>query len=259
LAANPDAADYDAAMDSDAPFSATRTARRVLRLATTGALATITETGAPFASLVTVATTAEGEPILLLSTLAVHTRNLKHDPRASVLLAGPGGETGDPLAGARLTLVGSVAPDREAATRRRFLARHPEASGYADFADFAFHRLAVAGAHLVAGFGRIVDLSRVDLLTDCSAAADLLAAEESAVDHMNADRADAARLYATRLLGEPDAAWRMTGIDPDGADLGAGPLRARLDFIKPVTTAAALRHRLAELARQARGRPPEPR
>jgi len=245
-------------MDSDAPFSASRTARQVLRLAATGSLATLTEAGAPFASLVTVATTAEGEPILLLSTLAVHTRNLQRDPRASLLLVGPGGETGDPLAGARLTLAGSVAPDREGATRRRFLARHPEASGYADFADFAFHRLTIAGAHLVAGFGRIVDLSRDDLLTDCSAAKDLLVAEESAVDHMNADHAEAVRLYATRLLGEPDADWRITGIDPDGVDLGAGPLRARLDFIKPVTTAAALRHRLAQLALQARGRPPDP-
>lgn len=242
-------------MESDAPFSAPRAARRVLRLAAAGSLATLTETGAPFASLVTVATTAEGEPILLLSTLAVHTRNLKRDPRASLLLVGPGGETGDPLAGARLTLVGSVAPDREAATRRRFLARHPEASGYADFADFAFHRLAVAGAHLVAGFGRIVDFGRDEVLTDCSAASDLLTAEESAIDHMNTDHAEAVRLYATRLLGEPDADWRITGLDPDGVDLGAGPLRARLDFIKPATSAAALRHRLAQLALQARGRP----
>jgi len=245
-------------MDPDAPFSAPQTARRVLRLAATGSLATLTEAGAPFASLVTVATTAEGEPILLLSTLAVHTRNLQRDPRASLLLVGPGGETGDPLAGARLTLVGSVAPDRGAATRRRFLARHPEASGYADFTDFAFHRLTVAGAHLVAGFGRIVDLSRDDLLTDCSAAGDLLAAEESAVDHMNTDHAEAVQLYARRLLGAPDAAWRITGIDPDGADLSAGPFRARLDFVKPVTTAAALRHRFAQLALQARGRPSEP-
>ncbi len=243
------------AMDSDAPFSASRTARQVLRLAATGSLATLTEAGAPFASLVTVATTAEGEPILLLSTLAVHTRNLQRDPRASLLLVGPGGETGDPLAGARLTLTGSVALDREGATRRRFLARHPEASGYADFADFSFHRLAVAGAHLVAGFGRIVDLSRDDLLTDCSAAGDLLAAEESAIDHMNADHAEAVRLYATRLLGEPDADWRITGIDPEGVDIGAGRLRARLHFIKPVTTTAALRHRLAQFALQARGRP----
>jgi heme oxygenase (biliverdin-IX-beta and delta-forming) len=244
-------------MDSDTPFSATRAARRVLRLAATGSLATLTEAGAPFASLVTVATTAEGEPILLLSNLAVHTRNLQRDPRASLLLVGPGGETGDPLAGARLTLHGSVAPDRGVATRRRFVVRHPKASGYADFADFGFHRLAVAGAHLVAGFGRIVDLPRDELLTDCSGAGDLLAAEESAIDHMNADHADAARLYATRLLGEPDADWRITGIDPEGVDLGAGPLRARLDFIKPVTTAAALRHRLAELTLQARGRPPD--
>ena len=239
-------------MGTDADFSAAGAAKRVLRLAATGSLATLAEDGAPFASLVTAATTAEGEPILLLSTLAVHTRNLKRDPRASLLLVGPGGEGGDPLAGARLTLRGTVVGDDDPATRRRFLARHAEAAGYAGFGDFAFYRLAVAGAHLVAGFGRIVDLARSDLVTDCSAAGDLLAAEESAIDHMNADHADALRLYATRLLGEPDGDWRLTGVDPDGVDLRAGRLRARLDFPEPVNSPAALRQMLAGLADRAR-------
>jgi heme oxygenase (biliverdin-IX-beta and delta-forming) len=239
-------------MEKEAGFSAVATARRVLRLAATGSLATLTEGGAPFASLVTVATTPAGEPVLLLSSLAVHTRNLARDARASLLLVAPGGEGGDPLAGARLSIGGRAALDDDPALQRRFLARHEEATGYAGFADFSFYRLAVASAHLVAGFGRIVDLTADQLLTDCSDAEDLLVAEESAIAHMNADHGEALSLYATRLLGLPEGDWRMTGADPDGIDLRAGALRGRLDFPAPVKTAADLRRELAELAKAAR-------
>jgi len=239
-------------MTSDAAFSPARAARRVLRLAASGALATLDARGAPFASLVTVATTPAGEPILLLSTLAVHTKNLARTPTASLLLVGPGGEGGDPLAGARLTLSGRVTRDDDPMLRQRFLARHHEAATYADFADFGFHRLAVAGGHLVAGFGRIVDLTPDDILTDCSKAGDLIAAEASAIEHMNQDHGEALSLYATRLDGLAPGDWRMTGVDPDGIDLRAGAMRGRLDFPEPVTTAAALRRLLADMAKDAR-------
>jgi putative heme iron utilization protein len=238
----------------DPEFSPTKAARRVLRLAATGALATLDAKGAPFASLVTVATTPAGEPILLLSKLAVHTQNLARSELASLLLVAPGGEGGDPLAGARLTLTGSVGRYDDPTLRRRFLARHEEAAGYADFADFAFYRFAVAGGHLVAGFGRIVDLKPDDILTDVSAAGELIAAEASAIEHMNKDHGEALSLYATKLLGMPAGDWRMTGADPDGIDLRAGATRARLDFGERVTTAAGLRQTLADLAKDARGR-----
>lgn len=233
-------------------FPAAEEARRVLRTAATGSLATLNPDGGPFASLVSVATTSTGEPIFLISALAVHTRNLDRDRRASLLLTGPGGEDGDPLAGARLTLVGEVVESDDPVVRRRFLARHREAEGYAGFGDFGFRRLAIASGHLVAGFGRIVDLGREDLLTDCSGADDLLATEESAVQHMNDDHRDALRLYATRLLGEEDGSWSMTGVDPDGLDLRHGNRRARLVFETPVPTASALRRALADLARKLR-------
>ncbi|CAN5184166.1 pyridoxamine 5'-phosphate oxidase family protein [soil metagenome] len=235
------------------PFAPSAAAKRVLRLAATGSLATLAGDGAPFASLVTVATAPAGEPILLLSSLAVHTRNLGRDPRASLLLVGPGGEGGDPLAGARLTLTGSVgAKDDDPMLRRRFLARHAEAAGYAGFADFGFHRFTIAGAHLVAGFGRIVALTPGDVLTDCGDAAQLLAHEEGAVGHMNSDHGDAVALYATKLLGLPAGGWQMTGADPGGIDLTLGALRARLDFPHRVTTSGELRKVLVDLARQAR-------
>ena len=81
--------------------------------------------------------------------------------------------------------------------RRRYLARQPEAEMFAGFADFAFYRIAISAAHLVAGFGRIVDLKPQDVLLDIAGADDLLAAEERASAHMNEDHADALRLYAT--------------------------------------------------------------
>jgi len=239
-------------MSPDPEFSAPPAAARVLRLAATGALATLTGDGAPFASLVTTATSHAGEPILLLSKLAVHTQNLARDPKASLLLVGPGGEGGDPLAGARLTLVGTVGRDDDPALRRRFLARHEDAAGYADFADFGFFRLAVAGGHLVAGFGRIVDLKPDQMLTDLDGADDLIGAETSAIAHLNGDHAEALSLYATRLLALPAGEWRATGVDPAGIDMRAGGMRARLDFPRRLTTAAELRRTLADLAKEAR-------
>ena len=239
--------------EAEAPFSPVSAARRVLRLAAAGSLATLDKDGGPFASLVNVATTPAGEPILLMSKLAVHTKNLDRDARASLLLVAPGGETGDPLAGARLTLSGKVASDRNPMLRRRFLARHEEATLYADFDDFNFYRLKVRSAHLVAGFGRIVDLVAADLLTDVSDCARLIEAEAGAVAHMNEDHANALSLYATRLCGMPEGEWRTTGCDPEGIDLRAGHLRARADFPKKAKTAAELRLTLVDLVEEARG------
>jgi putative heme iron utilization protein len=239
-------------VDEEPPFLPAAAARRVLRLAATGSLATLEANGAPFASLVTTAATMAGEPILLLSQLAVHTKNLGRDPRASLLLVAPGGEDGDPLAGARLSISGAVAGDHDPATRRRFLARHGEAATYADFADFGFYRLAVREAHLVAGFGRIVTLKAADLLIDCADAAPLIDAEESAIAHMNADHAETLALYATRLCGMADGAWIATGVDPDGLDLRTGAARARLDFPQKVRDPGELRATLVKLAEEAR-------
>jgi putative heme iron utilization protein len=125
---------------------------------------------------------------------------------------------------------------------------------FVGFADFAFYHVAVSGAHLVAGFGRIVDLSPSDILTDLSGADDLLAAEASALAHMNDDHADALRLYATRLLGAPDGAWLCAGCDPEGLDLQLGRMALRLPFPQRVNAPTALRQVLKQLAEEARKR-----
>ncbi|MEQ1612583.1 MAG: pyridoxamine 5'-phosphate oxidase family protein [Hyphomicrobiaceae bacterium] len=128
----------------------------------TGALGTLDrQSGTPYVSLVTVACTPDGAPVLLLSGLAMHTRNLIADSRASLLYsAGRGAD--DPLTLARVTLLGTLERTSDAAARAAYLLRHPQASDYADFGDFAFYLLKIERAHFIGGFGRIVELSRSD-------------------------------------------------------------------------------------------------
>jgi hypothetical protein len=231
-------------------------AKTLLRATRAGTLATIDRnTGHPFASLVNVATDADGAPLILVSRLSTHTANLEQDGRASVLLATTG--KGDPLAHPRLTLLGTFKPvprddPDEARVRRRFLARHPKSQLYAGFADFSFWRLDVVSAHLNGGFARAADLKAADVMTDVSDAQELLDAEAGAVAHMNDDHAEAVRLYATKLLGAEDGKWRLTGLDPDGLDLALGDATLRLPFPEHVTTAQALRKTVVELAAKAR-------
>jgi putative heme iron utilization protein len=234
-----------------ADFDSRRTAKRLLREARSGALATLLPGGAPYASLVSMATLMDGAPVTLLSSLARHSANIAADPRVSLLVDEPA--AGDLLAGARLSLVGRIAPSEDDAARRRFLAHHPAAAGYAGFKDFAFWRIAIESAHLVAGFGRIVDLAPADLRTDTSAAAALAAAEEGALAHVNSDHADAIELYAARLLNAAPGPWRIVSLDPEGCDLMLGDKLRRLDFPERVTSGEALRKTLVALAQAARG------
>ena len=231
-------------------FNPSRSAKRLLREARRGALATLSPGGAPYASLVTVATAMDGAPILLLSRLARHTANVGADPRVSLLLEGE--REHDPLEGARVSLSGILSRTDDPAARRRFLARHPSAEAYAGFADFGFWRMEMSGAHLVAGFGRIADLKKDELLTDISDAGQLAASEEDAVAHMNEDHRDAIALYATKLLGDEAGNWRIVSLDPEGCDLMQGGRARRLEFPQRVAEAGTLREVMVRLAQKAR-------
>jgi heme oxygenase (biliverdin-IX-beta and delta-forming) len=227
-------------------------ARSLVRRAFKGSLATIDSAkGYPYGSLVTLATDSAGAPIFLISTLALHTRNVAHDPRASVLIDGTGA-LADPLQGARVTLYGRAEKTDTEAIRRRFLARHPEANFYADFPDFSFWRLNVEGAHYIGGFGRIFDLAPGDLLVGLEGAAALIEAEPSIVQHMNEDHADAVELYATALAGGKRGPWRMTGIDPQGCDIVLDGEARRIVFGSAVNTPGEARQELVRLANEAR-------
>src|SRR6266478_1097438 len=208
-------------MQPTVEFDAARLARSLLRRSRQGALATLMAgSGDPYCSLVNVASYADGSPILLISRLAIHTRNLLDDPRVSLMLDERA--EGDPLEGSRIMLAGravEASGDDVAVFRRRYLNAHPSAEVFVDFKDFSFFRIRPTAAHLVAGFGRIVDLKPEQFLTEISDAGALLEAEQSAIDHMNADHRDAMNLYATSLLGAEPADWRCTGCDPDGMDM----------------------------------------
>ena len=236
-------------------FDPARLARSLLRRSRQGALATLMAgSGNPYCSLVNVASHADGSPILLISRLALHTRNILDDPRVSLMLDERA--EGDPLEGARIMLSGraeEAGADREL-LRRRYLNAHPSAQAFVGFGDFSFFRILPDGAHLVAGFGRIVDLSPEQFLTDISDAGALLEAEQGAIEHMNIDHRDAVNLYATRLLGAQPAEWRGTGCDPDGIDLQAGAKTLRLDFPERVTGPGELRRMLVRLADEARAK-----
>jgi hypothetical protein len=243
-------------MQETADFNPSALARSLLRRSRQGALATLMRgSGDPYCSLVNIASHCDGSPILLISRLALHTQNALSDPRVSLMLDERA--EGDPLEGARIMLAGRAeqAGDAdEAVLRRRYLNAHPSAEVFVDFKDFAFFKIRPAAAHLVAGFGRIVDLEPGQFLTDISDADALLEAEQGAIEHMNADHRDAMNLYATKLLGAEAAEWRCTGCDPDGMDMQADAKTLRLDFPEHVTGGTALRKMLVRLAADARAK-----
>jgi putative heme iron utilization protein len=231
-------------------FDPKQAAKKLLREGRSGALATlIPPAGDPYCSLVNVATAADGAPLLLISRLAVHTKNILADPRVSLMIDER--KAGDPLEGARVMLMGTAAATDDAEARRRYLARQPEAEMFAGFADFAIYRMELKAAHLVAGFGRIVDLKPQDILTETADAAELLAAETAILAHMNDDHA-AVRLYATKLLGAPDGDWRCVGCDPEGLELQHGRTALRLPFPQRVRAPGVLRQVLKQMAEAAR-------
>ncbi len=225
--------------------------RRLIRTCDRAVLATALAGGTawPYASLVLTACDHGAAPLLLLSDLADHTRNLKEDGRASLLFDGTAGLV-DPLAGARASVLGRLAKTDDGLLRARFLARHPAAQDYAGFRDFNLYRMDVERAHLVAGFGDIHWLDAAAVAADTTAP--LAQAEAEIVQHMNGDHADAVRLYATELLARPDGPWRMTGIDGEGCDLRLGGATARLEFAHEIADAAAARDELVRLATAAR-------
>lgn len=232
--------------------SPAETARDLMRRCDTASLATALGSQEwPYASLVLSAVDHAGSPILLLSTLAEHTQNLLRRPEACLLFDGTAG-LDSRLTGARVSVLGHLERTDDASSRARFLARHPDAAGYADFGDFDFYALRVTRAHLVAGFGRIDWIEADDLLYPVPEDSPLGAQEADVIGHMNEDHADAIALYARELLGASGDDWQMTGVDPEGADLRRGGRVLRLPFDKPIRDAEGARVELVRLVKRAR-------
>ncbi len=231
--------------------AARRLGKTLLRTARFASLATLDPIdGAPSVSRVNVATSMAGEPVFLISGLSGHFGNLVADARCSLMVGEPG--KGDPLAHARMTLTGraerlAMGAEREQ-LKARYLMRHPKSALYADFPDFAFWKFTTHRISLNGGFGKAFAPDPADIASDMSGLADLADAEASAVEHMNADHADAVGRYAARV-GEEPGGWRLACLDPEGLDLVRGDHVARIWFDQPLKTTADLRPVLVALAK----------
>ena len=220
--------------------------RKLLRAARAATLATVGEGGQPFASLATPACAPDLSLLLLLSDLSEHTRHLRANPRFSLLAAGVA-EGPNPQTTPRVTVTGLAAIVDDPALRARYLAIHPYAALYAGFGDFHLWRLKPLAALFVGGFARAVRLRSTELAPDPAGVAALAAAEAGIIAHCNADHPDALAL----LAGEAGA-WRMAGVDVDGADLALGEQVKRLHWSAPVSGAGDVRNELVRMTREAR-------
>lgn len=228
-------------------------ARTLAAHARTAVLSTTASTGAPAGSVVQVAADDAGRPLAALSSLSAHTRELAAEPRCALTLLAPGFSS---MADSRVTLscVAEKLDGAEAAAAREiYMAAHPDAF-WADFGDFSWHRLTVAGARVVAGFGRAGSVSAAEY---AAAAVDPVAGFSAPVcGHMNDDHADAIAGMAAAATGLPIASARMLRVDRLGFDAalyvpGAGALRARVPFEPPADDRKALKERLVEMTRAA--------
>lgn len=235
-------------------------ARTLAAAVTVGTLGTLAldPPGTPFGSVAPFGLDDHGRPVILISELAEHTKNLRADPRASMLVVEPGTPGGDPLAAGRVTLLGrgvEVDDAGRAEAKAVHLAGNPNAAGYAEYGDFSFWRLEVEAVRFVGGYGR---MSWVDAAGWEAARPDPVAPfAAGAVEHLNADHADALLLMAQVLGGRPGVTRATaTGVDRLGLELMAvgpdGPGRVRLAFDEPATTPDAIRQATIALTKAAR-------
>jgi putative heme iron utilization protein len=225
-------------------------ARKFLHSLHNGVLSTISArlSGYPFGSITPFVLDHEGNLLILISTIAEHTKNIQADQRVS-LIAFDSNST-DMQASARLTLVGdaTIAP-KDAALRARYLRYFPQAENYFDMHDFQFYRIAVKQARYIGGFGNIHWIPGEELLPP----ANQLAEQEAAIlDHMNADHAENLRAYCRHLHGLEAENAAMIGIDTDGFDVTADGKLLRFGFEEPVADAATARVALVALAKTCR-------
>lgn len=232
-------------------------ARTVVAAANVGTLASLSDDGTPWASIVTFGATDAGEPVLVVSTMAEHGRNLAREPRCSVAIAEsvPPGE--DPLDRARITLAGHVIVPEGAeadSALEAHAAHYPYARGYATYADFTTYVLRVERVRWVGGFAR---MSTVDAADYASAEVDPTALGAGyAREHLNADHADAVLLWAQTLGGYADATEATCeAIDRYGVDLRVqtprGQAPVRVGFAEPAQSPGELRSATVALTERA--------
>ncbi len=236
-----------------------REARALIRGAVSATLAS-SAGGQPFASLVTPAPAPDLSPLLWLSTLSEHTRHLAAEPRCALLFTGVA-EGLNPQTAPRVTVTGLAeqVPEAEVpALKARWLARHPYAALYADFADFGLWRIRIGGALHVGGFARAERIKASELAPDPDALAAVVETEAEIIQHVNDDHSDAVAAIAQGLLGGEPGDWRLVAVDVDGCDLSNGNRSVRLAFLTQVSDADGVRAALIRAAREGRARSAQP-
>ncbi len=243
---------------SPAEPSFSERARTLVYIARIGSLSTLSrkQPGFPFGSVMPYGLDAQGRPIFLISTMAMHTQNLQADPRASLLVTQGDGE-GDPLGASRVTLIGNVQtiPQPEIADARKlYLERYANSKYWVDFEDFSFYRMDVVDVYYVGGFGVMgwvkasdYDQAQPDPLADVAA---------GIIEHMNADHKDALVLLARKNAGIDSLEAAMTAVDRLGFQVrlktADGVRGARIAFLREVRNADDARKVLIEMVQQAR-------
>ncbi|HKG21220.1 MAG TPA: DUF2470 domain-containing protein [Blastocatellia bacterium] len=238
---------------------------RLIRAERNGALCTLSKKmeGWPFGSITPYALTGSGDPLILISDIAEHTRNLKSDARASLLVQ-DSGALEDPQAGARATLIGYAMPVPEPLLEdasRRYLGLFPASNGYFAAHDFSLYQIKISDVRFIGGFGEIYWLKASGLIDESAdRSSNPLAPHEAMIcEHMNADHEEALAMYASAFSGIEGESARMIHIDPAGFDLVAlragNHIHARINFERPVHTTEEVRAamvRMVKLARESR-------
>jgi putative heme iron utilization protein len=233
-------------------------ARTLVYLGRIGSLSTLSrkQPGFPFGSVMPYGLDDHGRPILLVSTMAMHTQNLHADPRASLLVTQEDTD-GEPLGASRITLVGNVLPlpDAEVAEARRvYLARHANSKYWVDFEDFSFYKMDVVDVYYVGGFGVMGWVSATDY--DRSQPDPLAESMAEIIRHMNADHKDALVLLARTFAHVESQEATMTAVDRLGFQVHLktqeGRRGARIAFLREVSNPAETRKVLVEMVQQAR-------
>lgn len=233
-------------------------ARTLSYLGRIGSLSTLSrkQPGFPFGSVMPYGLDARGRPVLLISTMAMHTQNLQADPRASLLVTQPDA-SGDPLGASRVTLVGNVLPIAKpevAGARELYLARYENSKYWVDFEDFSFYRMDVVDVYYVGGFGV---MGWVSMEEYAAAQADPLADLAAGIlQHMNADHKDALILLARVFAGIEAEEASMTAVDRLGFHVRLktpeGMKGVRIAFLCEVNDSSQARKILVEMVQQAR-------
>jgi len=236
--------------------SAAEEARTIAASTNTGTLATLTTDGDPWASFLTYGLLG-GAPVLCVSNLAEHGRNLAADPRASISIVAPQRD-GDPLASGRVTLAGAVEEptgEKRAAARDAHLSAVAAAKYYIDYSDFSLWVLRVRRVRWVGGYGRMDSASGEAY---AAAAPDPVSPRsDGAIARLNGDHADALVAMAQALGGYPDTtAATCTGADRYGHDLRVvtprGVAYTRIGYATPIDSIDELRSATVELTHRAR-------